>query len=110
MNSITGLVGEKNSVLAAFETKGGFDFTLLRLEGKSGKPSWTADVWGAGRTLGIGLGYHNVDLRQNGDTVFVFGAECYGMYLEAFDIASGKCRFRFCTCYWFLFSEEWELK
>ena len=29
---------------------------------------------------------------------------------EGFDAKTGKSQFRFCTCYWFNFSEAWDLK
>jgi hypothetical protein len=39
----------------------------------------------------------------------VYGCDSHGMYAEGFDAKTGKCRFRFCTCYWFNFSEAWGL-
>jgi hypothetical protein len=104
-----GLLGEKRSVIAAIDSSG-FAFPLAGFEGKGGKPTWRADVWAAGRTIILGDPSGMVELRGKGDTAFVFGAEGFGMYLEAFDIATGKCRYRFCTCYWFHFPEQWGLK
>ncbi|HJZ56210.1 MAG TPA: hypothetical protein VKE74_14685 [Gemmataceae bacterium] len=106
---LTGLVGEKQSVVAGYVRGGGFEFSLAGFEGKGGKPTWKGEVWAAGRVLG-GNAFHRAELTQAGDTVFVFGVESHGAYLEAFDIPSGECRFRFCTGYWFRFSEAWELK
>jgi hypothetical protein len=104
-----GLVGEKRSVIAAYSDASGFAFTIAGFEGKGGKPTWKAEVWAAGRMILAGQGYHNVELKEKDGVVFVFGAESHGMYLEAFDIATGKCQYRFCTCYWFNFSEMWDL-
>ena len=67
-------------------------------------------MWAAGRTALAGYGVHRVELAGKDGSVFVFGTESHGMYLEAFDLATGKCQFRFCSCYWFTFSETWNLK
>jgi hypothetical protein len=69
-------------------------------------------VWGPGRRTGIVSGFHDhwAEVVGLGDTVYVFGAESRGVYLEAFEAATGKARFRFCTGYWFHWSEAWGLK
>jgi hypothetical protein len=96
---------------AADYPNAGFSYQLTAHEGKGGRLIWKADVWSAGRLFLQGLGgYHRVELRERGGVVHVFGAESHGMYLEAFEAAAGKNLYRFCTCYWFNFSEEWGLK
>jgi hypothetical protein len=108
-----GLIEEKRSTIISSSNLGGFPFNMAGFEGKGGKPSWEADIWAAGRRLFVGAGgfvNHCVELIYKDGSVFVFGAESHGMYMESFDIATGKCKFRFCTCYWFNFSEKWELK
>jgi hypothetical protein len=80
--------------------------------GGAGRPRvYTADVWGSGR-MGPTTGYHDhwAELAERDGTVYVFGAESHGMYLEAFDATTGAARFRFCTCYWWHWSEAWGLK
>jgi hypothetical protein len=109
-SGVLGALGEKRSVVAAYFGGGGNGCHIYGFEGQGGKPAWKADVWSAGRTILAGRSYHKVELRQKGDTVYLFGAESHGMYVEAFDVATGKCRFRFCTCYWFNNSERWGLK
>src|SRR5262245_4483562 len=109
-DGIAGLVGEKRSVIANYQLSSGFAFKLVGFEGKGGKPSWKADVWAAGRTGLGGSGHDWVELNEKAGSVFVVGAESHGMYLEAFDATTGKCQFRFCTCYWFNQSERWDLK
>jgi len=104
---LTGLLGDKRSAVAAFSTGGGFRFTLAGFEGKGGKPVWTTDVWAAGRTVLGGYAAHRMELVEKDGSLFVFGAESHGMYLEAFDAATGKCLYRFCNGYWFHFSEAW---
>jgi hypothetical protein len=47
---------------------------------------------------------------ENEDTVYVFGKTPVGMYLEAFDLATGKPAFRFSTSYVCLYSEAWDVK
>lgn len=105
-----GIVGEDRSAVAAFSMIGG-RYTLSGYAGRGGRPAWTADVWGSGRT-GVVSGFHDhwAEVIGQGDTLYVFGAESHGMYLEAFEAATGKVRFRFCTCYWFHWSEAWEIK
>ncbi len=112
-DAMAGLLTEKRSVIASYTTACGARFQLAGFEGnggKGGKPTWTADVWSSGRTELGGRSFHLMELTQKDDSVYVFGAESHGMYMEAFDIATGKCRFRFCTAYWFDFSEAWGLK
>jgi len=107
---LTGLLGDKRSVVAAFSDAGGFGYKLAGLEGKGGKPTWKTDVWAAGRTMLGGYAAHRMELQEKDGVVYVFGAESHGMYLEAFDGATGKCLFRFCNGYWFHFSEAWGQK
>jgi hypothetical protein len=57
----------------------------------------------------LGLGVHQMELVVSGDRVCVFGAESHGVYAEAFRLDDGKPLVRFCTCYWFNFSERWNL-
>ncbi len=108
--AFVGWVGEGRSVVAAYPTISGFPYKVAGFADKGGKPTWTADVWAAGRPFLAGLGYHFVDLKEKDGIVYLFGMESHGAYLEAFDVATGRCKFRFCTCYWFDFSEEWGLK
>jgi len=104
-----GLIGEKRSAVAIFGNSGRA-FTLSGYERGHEKPSWTVDVWGSGRSRAVtGVNDHWAELIGLDNMVFVFGGESHGMYLEAFDTATGQCRFRFCTCYWFNFSERWNL-
>ena len=52
---------------------------------------------------------HRVESVSSEGSVLVFGGESHGMYLEAFDEKTGKCLYRFCTCYRFNFSESWNV-
>ena len=89
----------------------GYPFKLIGVDSKTGKKLWVATVWAARRGDSSGLGGVNpVEIRRQGDTVIVYGCESHGMYAEGFDAKTGKCRFRFCTCYWFNFAEKWGLK
>jgi hypothetical protein len=86
----------------------GASYTIASIDRQSGQLLWTAWVWGAGRTILNGQGYHDVALQQQGDVLLLFGAESHGMYVEAFRANTGENVFRFCTGYWFHFSEEWD--
>jgi hypothetical protein len=105
-----GVIGEKRSAVAAYSDSSGFAFEIAGFEGKGGKPTWKSDVWASGRTILAGAGHHWVEVIEKDGTVCVFGAESHGMYAEAFDLATGKSTFRFCTGYWFNFSEAWHIK
>jgi hypothetical protein len=107
---VVGLVGEKRSVIAVYDGGGGFPFNTAGFEGTGEKAVWLANVWATGRDAMSGIGTHWVELNETKGVVYVFGAESHGMYLEAFDNATGKCAFRFCTSYWENFSETWGLK
>lgn len=107
--SLQGVVREKRSAIAGNTDIAGFGYSLVGFEGRGGKPSWVAEVWSSGRTGLGGVGYHWVEVAEKDGTVYVFGAETHGMYMEAFDITTGACLYRFCTCYWFHPSEKWGL-
>lgn len=89
----------------------GYPFKVIGVDSKTGKRLWAATVWAARRGFSSGpAGVCPVEIRREQDTVIVYGSESHGMYAEGFDAKTGKCRFRFCTCYWFNFSEAWGLK
>jgi hypothetical protein len=89
----------------------GYPFKIIGVDSKTGKKLWTATVWASRRGPSSGpAGVNPVEIRRQGDTVIVYGCESHGMYAEGFDAKTGKCRFRFCTCYWFNNSEAWGLK
>jgi hypothetical protein len=110
--TVTGVITETGAALAVSGPRGagGGSFKVFGFTGKGGKPAWVADVWAAGRTILAGYSPHRVDLVEKDGTLFVFGAESHGAYVEAFDMETGRCRFRFCSCYWFHFSESWGLR
>jgi hypothetical protein len=104
------LCGEELSFIARPVFRG-YPFELLAVDSKTGKKQWSATVWAARRGGSSGpAGVNPVEIRREGDTVIVYGAESHGVYAEGFDAKTGTCRFRFCTCYWFNFSESWGLK
>jgi hypothetical protein len=91
-------------------TKAGFSYTVEVADRESKKVLWKGDIWAAGRTFLAGEGVHQIELVVSDGRLFVFGAESHGAYAEAFNLKDGTPLLRFCTCYWFNFSEEWELK
>jgi hypothetical protein len=103
--------GEKITCLAPYSSTAAFRFRVAGFESKSGKRLWQSEVWALARTIHAGPSAgHRVELTTKGRTVFVFGEEVGGFYLEAFDLETGKCQFRFCTSYWGHYSEAWDLK
>jgi hypothetical protein len=104
------LWGEEQSFFAR-PTFRGYPFKAAGVNSKTGEKLWVASVWAARRGFSSGpAGNNPVEIRREGDTVIVYGCESHGLYAEGFDAKTGKCRFRFCTCYWFNFSEAWGLK
>jgi hypothetical protein len=80
-------------------------------ESKGGKRLWESEVWALKKWSHMGSSArHRVELTTEGDVVFVFGAAFGGLYLEAFDLDTGKGQYRFCTSYWGNRSEKWNLK
>jgi hypothetical protein len=101
------LCGADKSFVARPQSRG-YPFEVTGVESKTGKRLWTATVWAARR--GFSSGPDNVcpiEIRRMEDQVLVFGCESHGIYAEGFDAQTGKCQFRFCSCYWFNFSESW---
>ena len=103
-------ISKDERYVAACSTYAGSPFQVARLDHFGQKAIWISDVWAVRRGVSTGPAHHLVEIAPKGDTVFVFGAETHGMYLEAFQSDTGKCLYRFCTCYWFNFSEKWNLK
>ena len=103
------LITNKRTFIA-LHASAGFPFRLVSVRTGSGKLNWSASVWGAGRkTLG-GVGFHNISMRLKDSQLFLFGAESHGVFVETFEASSGENYFRFCSSYWFHFSETWNLK
>jgi hypothetical protein len=107
---LSGLLRNDWAVIAAFSQHGGFGYKLAAFDRKRGKTAWSADVWAGGRTILGGEAFHRIELVEEDGSLFVFGAESHGMYLEAFDAVNGKCLYRFCNGYWFHFSEAWGVR
>lgn len=101
--------GERGAI-AIYDPIGGSGGRVACFEVKGGKQLWKADIWAVHRVLLIGNAPHCLEVVATKDSVVIFGQETSGMYVEAFDSTTGKCRFRFCTSYWMNFSEEWNLK
>lgn len=91
----------------AIYSDSGYPFVLRRVDLASRAIAWQAEVWAVRTGFSSGSeGAHSVELKRNGKQMLVFGAESHGTYLEAFDVRTGDCDFRFCTSYWFQFPEE----
>lgn len=105
------LWGAKLSVVTRPDDRG-YYFGAVGVDTKTGRQLWTATVWAArrGGSSGPPRTTIPVEIRRQGDTVIVYGCEACGLFAEGFDATTGRCRFRFCTCYWFNFSEKWGLK
>ena len=106
---VTALITNKRTFIAVHEDAG-FPYRLISVSTGTGKLHWQTAVWGAGRTVLGGLGFHALSMRLKDGQLFVFGVESHGAYIEALEASSGDNRFRFCTNYWFHFSEAWNLK
>lgn len=88
-----------------------YPFELFGVDTRTGRKVWTATVWAARRGMSTGPdGLNPVEICRQGDTIIVYGCESHGLYAEGFDAKTGKCRFRFCTCYWFNHPETWGLR
>lgn len=107
ISNAAGFVGEKRSAIV--ECAGG-PFVIVGFEGKGGKPVWKSEGWGTGLHFLAGSLTVYVEVFENDGTVYVFGGDSTGMYLEAFDLATGKPAFRFSTSYVCLYSEAWDVK
>jgi hypothetical protein len=109
------VLGQKQSAVAQYMPNEGYPYKLAGFDGRGGRPAWVSDVWATSppTVTGVRVRFgrdHDVELRGKGGTVFVFGVTSDGAYLEAFDMATGKCKYRFCSGYWFNWSEKWDLK
>jgi hypothetical protein len=94
----------------AHPTDAGFRYDIDVRDRDSKQLVWSGKVWAAGRTAGSGKGVHQIEILVADDHLFVFGAESHGIYAECFRLDDGKPLLRFCSCYWFNFSERWKLK
>jgi hypothetical protein len=85
----------------------GFPYDLELRDIGTGAVRWRNGVWAVGRGVLTGSGVHQIEMVVTDQLLFVFGAESHGAYAEAFRLEDGEPLFRFCTCYWFHFSEPW---
>lgn len=109
--NLADLVTEKETCLASYQSSGGYRFNVAKVDNKTSKHVWTAEVWAVDRRTLFGpSAMHRIEMTQAGDVLFVFGAEAFGMYIEAFDLETGKSQFRFCSSNWRNYSEKWKLK
>ena len=61
---------------------------------------WKNVVWGCGPVTLQGKPSHRIELLVTGDRLFVFGVFGFSLYLEAFDLETGKHAPLFSTTYW----------
>src|ERR1700733_8278834 len=74
----------------------GYQFPIACVERQTGRVVWCTDVWAVRRGFCSGSpNIHYVEVVASRDSLFVFGAEVCGMYVESFDKTSGAsiCRF-----------------
>lgn len=107
-NTYAGHLGKTQSIIAGFNSDVGSGYQLAAFQTGDKTPKWVAEVWGGGILFG-GPGRHYIEIAENDGTIFVFGAELFSMYLEAFDAKTGNSRYRFSTSYWLNHSEGWNL-
>jgi hypothetical protein len=61
---------------------------------------WSSKTWAAGNWVGYsGPGWHDVFVREAGETVAVFGVTSSAVYVETFKSETGENRCRFSTAY-----------
>jgi hypothetical protein len=102
--------GDEQSFIAGPEFRG-YPFQVFSVNSQTNEIVWTASVWAARRDFSTGTPSRNpLEIRRQGDQVVVYGCDSHGMFAEGFDAKTGNCKFRFCTCYWFHFSEKWNVK
>lgn len=92
-----------------FDVDSGFPCVLKAFSIETGRNLWSAQLWAAGRLVSRGAGYHEHCVVEQGDSVFVWGAESHGVYMERLSSQTGKVLSRFCSCYWFSGRETWAL-
>lgn len=105
-NTYTGVLGKERSVIAGFDSARASNYELICIE-SSGMVAWRTEVWVTGQMQFTGIDCHRATLIENDGIVYVFGASGHGAYLEAFEMATGKTRFRFSSAYWSNYSEGW---
>ncbi|MCH7603617.1 MAG: hypothetical protein IIB54_12705 [Planctomycetes bacterium] len=75
-------------------------FDLQAMDRKSGKVVWSTQVWAAGDFTGYrGPHWHYVDFVVKDEMLIVFGLSVGSMYIEKFDVKTGKNLFRFNQIY-----------
>lgn len=76
-------------------------FAVYALDRQTGKTLWWSNVWAEGALFHYeGRGWHDVQLRVQGQHLVVFGIGDGTAYVEAFDAKTGKNLYRFCTSYY----------
>jgi hypothetical protein len=91
----------KEQTVLALHSESGFPYKLFCLDSVAGELLWATNVWGVNRPNAEGLRYHYVSMVVQDGELIVFGAECSGIYIESFNVATGSNIFRFSSTLWF---------
>jgi hypothetical protein len=91
--------GKEHYYFAAY-SEAGFPFRMACFGAVDHAYKWTADVWAANRHALEGKSFHMVEIRESERAVLVYGLEPSALYVEGFDIKTGKALFRFSTNNW----------
>jgi len=106
--AIAYLFSGQDTFLAQYDSGGGWAYPVRRFD-MAGKCLWSNDAWSVGRVMLIGSAWQFASLAVHGDEVAAFsGGDC-GAAMEVFRISDGKLAYRFCSTYWFNFSEAWNV-
>jgi hypothetical protein len=84
----------------ALYTRFPYPYKLYATDRGTGEIIWSTLVWADGDWMGYGgAGWHLVMMRLAGDRIIMFGITFRSVYVEVFDIKTGKVLCRFSTTY-----------
>jgi len=97
--------GKEHYYIAVY-SDAGFPFRMACFGAVDHAHKWTADVWAANRHALEGKSFHMVEIRETAKSVLVYGLESSALYVEGFDIKTGKAAFRFSSNGWSVSGEK----
>jgi len=75
-------------------------YALYAVDHHTHNVKWLSRVWGSGGLITyLGYGWHEVELRIHHDKLFVFGVSDDAVYIEVFDVDTGRNLYRFSDAY-----------
>lgn len=90
-------LAENDRLFVAAYNTGTTPFEIACIDSKTSQTCWKTRCRGADDVAFPGRSSQVVEMRISGDELRVFGVGCTAIFIESFDLKSGKVNWRFCS-------------